>query len=258
MKKLSKTALLSSIALAGIAFGAVAPTTVQAADGHNGVSYHDSDDKKQNVTVGNGSSAFAGSTDAVGAQADSTVTVEVKSDFLSLDAVPDFSFGKVMAGQLSNQMIGDKKEIAGATGDEKGLLKVTENRTLDQREKGFTLSAQLSKFTENGAEASSDAKFQLILNPLKFTLGSEDVTVNAATLESGDGKKQPLLKTGKAGAKAGSFEATFNTPQSAQIKAINSSTPDGATKEYKGTITWTLSANVPGTPGQQGQAGLDQ
>ncbi|WP_125710450.1 WxL domain-containing protein [Companilactobacillus zhongbaensis] len=252
--KISRNILVSSMALAGITLGALAPVTVQAAT--TGVGTVDGKfsalDKGKYVDLNKGEAAYA--TDSISANAHSEASVEVVSGFLSLDAVPDFSFGRAVEGKTANLLNG--QSAIPNDGNQDGLLQVTESRKVGGNPEspaaanaGFTLSAQLGQF-DNGVKTSKDFKLNLTSQPLRSaddgapakSIMTSPVTLNA----SGAGKN--ILDVSSEKALFGTYKVLFNSNDSASLFVPEGTSNENGVSKWSGVITWTLNAKAGATP----------
>lgn len=247
--KITRTALVSSIAAVGMVIGGIAPTTVNAADATE-------------LNFNNGK--LITSTKENAGQAYSTANVTVISGFLTLEKVPNFSFVKAQAGTDTKLDTSNKLETSNKAlnddGNNQGLLQITESRSGTEN-KGFDLTAQLGEFKESDGKAatlkdgSKESAFSLKLNSVKATNLSDknsNMTTKEANLVAGGDAASVL--SAKAGNGAGTYQAMFTDPSSALLKVSkdlvtsSSSTTNGGQNEtsYTGQITWTLTAKAAG------------
>lgn len=248
------------MALAGITLGALAPTTAQAA--HTGVIVDDKGNANATTTeggeyvdLGKGASAYA--TVKQSADATSDANVQVVSGFLSLDAVPDFSFGRAIAGKTANLING--QSAIKDDGNQDGLLQITESRKTDGDPKdpaakntGFNLSAQLGQF-ENSANPetkNSDFKLNLMAQPLR---SAEDgspagINTNAVTLNADGKTTQNVLSATPKDGLYGTYKVLFNSNDSASLYVPKGTDTQDSVSKWKGVITWTLSTTAAQTP----------
>lgn len=252
------------MALAGIVLGTVAPTTAQAATSALDENMQPlKDGKGRYVDMKNGAGAYA--TDATQANATSDANVEVVSGFLTLDAVPDFSFGRAIEGKTVDLMQGQEGYVN--DGNQEGLLQITESRndpsstgskdaTSGAVNKGFNLTAKLGAFHNVDGSALSDKigkdnQFVLSLKPQNvFDVDSKapnGLQTNAATLTAGDDTAQTILDN-KNTKIDGTMKAVYNTSNAASLKVPTGTKADNKVQKYFGEITWTLDAKSASTP----------
>lgn len=245
------------MALAGITLGALAPVTVQAA--HTGVTFEKdgsaipSEAGNNKVDLSKGASAYA--TDAQKADAESEASVQVVSGFLSLDAVPDFSFGRAVAGKTANLLNG--QSVIDNDGNQEGLLQITESRNASGTatppagiNNGFNLSAQLGSFSRTDGSTNDKFKLNLTSQPLRSVNDGSLVASlksDAATLTS-NGKSANILSATKEDNLMGSYKVLFNTNDSASLFVPEDAKTENAVSHWKGVITWTLSTGAAQTP----------
>lgn len=257
--KISKSVLVSSMALAGIVLGTVAPTTAQAATSGYDANMQPSKTPVEVGSLNDGASAYA--SDDTSATAQSDANVQVISGFLSLEQVPDFSFGRTIENSVVD-LQSNASAIDGDDGNNGGYLKVTESRnTAEARAegdtstaKGFSISAKLGDFTNNKNIVTPD--FVLTLNPVVFknlnpASGISGLQTSSAVLTSGKGEAQTIANVEAKNDKNGQYVAKFNTPKSAQLtvpaKTASTDTKDNGVAKYKSVVTWTLNAKAGST-----------
>ncbi|MQS52492.1 WxL domain-containing protein [Companilactobacillus mishanensis] len=243
--KISKTKLAGSLALAGIVLGAVAPTTVQAATGNTLDGDKASTEISTNLNLNNNDTVIANDK----ATAESEANVQIISGFLTLDMVPDFSFGSVIAGGTAGLRSKGVSTIDN-DGNSQGILQVTEtreNKTENAANKGlgFTVSAELAGFKLNGKD---DPVKGFTLNLASQTLKDADGKIvdgqstNAATLD--DNNKTATIMSMNAGSyNKGQIKATFDNSKAAELKVPQIASEKGQ-KAYSSVITWTLNAKA--------------
>ncbi|AKP68053.1 WxL domain-containing protein [Companilactobacillus ginsenosidimutans] len=256
--KYSKTALLSTIAAAGMVISGIAPQTVSAA-----TSAYDNEGKLvtggQSVNIADG--AYSDPTQ--GAKATSTANVTVISGFLSLEAVPDFSFGRAISGSIAKLDQGEEHAIPSEDGNSDGILRVVESRdkktssdtsSSKATNQGFEVTATIGKFT--GDDNKPVDGFILNLAPQSFNntdgkpsgLSTKALTLNPDNDSTATGSILNVKDTDEV---KGSYQAVFNSANAATLKVPDAATAgkdgkDGISK-YKGVITWTLNAKASGT-----------
>lgn len=190
---------------------------------------------------------------------DSTVSVTVLSGILTLDAVPDFSFGSMMPGttaKLASNTI-DASELEGNSnvgedGNSSGILQMTDSRNLTTKENipGFTLSAAITEL--QGADGST-MPVSLTLNPLpllnekdeNISTSSTDLMTNKSVISSEMGSTNDIIDLGKGEYNPGIIRAKFNTPDSASLTIPTPKEGIGNVKQAKNmnaVVTWTLTA----------------
>lgn len=185
--KFNKSSLLSSLAVAGMVLGAVAPVVASAAQDDTVFSNNGQnsafDDTGTPVALTentasaalNGTNGYATSVqqnnDSGSATGVSDGYVRLVSGYLTLDAVPDFNFGTVAVGATAKLAGNNGKFVDDGNAD--GLLKVTDsrssNQTADTAEtptpapsrdgRGYTLAVKLGSFYP-GIDPAADGKPQ--------------------------------------------------------------------------------------------------
>lgn len=196
---------------------------------------------------------------ASGSPATSTVTVNVLSGILTLNAVPDFNFGTMMQGataKLKNNDVdtplpeNDPNKTYGKDGNDSGLLKIIDSRNQSSKMPGFTLSASIGNLQNIDATEKLPAILRLSAMPLldgddnNITATSSDQKTLPATIDSRDqGTLVPVISLSSGDYNAGIISAKFNTPDSASLeipsKGDNSKE---SSKNMNAIITWTLNA----------------
>lgn len=258
--KFSKTALVSSMALGGIILGALAPTTVQAATQATSAGSFDSQGNwQQGPKYGTLSDNFAAYADGkISAKASSDANVTVVSGYLSLEQVPDFSFGRSIAGSTAQLQQGTSG--IDDDGNQNGMLKITETRFNDDtapvngqsKNGGFQLSAKMDPFTSQDSSAAAVSGFTLNLKnkSLVATTGSTATTLatNDATLKDDGTTSQTILTAKPTDKLSGTYYAQFLKPDDASLVIPADAKGKNGVGLYKGQITWTLTANADGTP----------
>jgi len=204
-------------------------------------------------------------TDA-GTPATSTVSVNVLSGILTLEAVPDFNFGTMTVGstgKLKNNTAstdsftldnGTKTSVAtdGRDGNSDGLLEVVDSRNSLKTMPGFTLSAsmgQLKNTMLNEDDPSLDAILHLNPVPLlddennNVSSTGTDLKTDKASISSAEGNTVPIMNMTPGSYNGGLIKATFNTPDSASLEIPG--TGDNtkvSSKKMNAIVTWTLNA----------------
>lgn len=193
-----------------------------------------------------------------GTTATSEVSVTVLSGILTLEAVPNFNFGSLMAnstGKLkgnTTDTTGFAEGDTGIDGNDSGLLEVIDSRNLTSDMPGFTLTASMGPLKTVEADTSADLDAILYLSAIPLLNGdqqnvsnsSTDLTTQAATIDS---TKQDapatVMNLEKGSYNAGIISAKFNTPDSAKLHVggTNNGT-EQSSKKRNAVITWTLSA----------------
>lgn len=275
--KFNKSSLLSSLAVAGIVLGAVAPFIANADTApvfDNSKQLHAFNSTTPYVTaVGNldgqtlesGDNHYATNADsnqtsgsAVGV---SDAQVRLISGYLTLDRVPDFNFGTVAAGtpgQLQNN--------SGAItddGNSNGILKVTDSRSTtgssagapgtsgaySRDGMGYTVSVALGSFWSltNGQRTGTSgftSGFQLHIPTLTNSDKNTFIQADKGTKASMTGVD--LVAGGPVGTilsapRGSSYGSTsvFLTPAAGITLDTSSQIADGA---YDAPITWTLAS----------------
>ncbi|MFH5810125.1 hypothetical protein [Companilactobacillus sp. FL22-1] len=201
------------------------------------------------------------------AQATSQVTVNVVSGVLTLEAVPDFNFGKMVIGdtkKLVNNTVDSSDFVvddgtnnstatAGRDGNDSGLLEVIDSRNYSETAPGFSLSASLSVLhpTQSDTDTSS---LIAILDLNKIALLDDDnnnVSNNATELYtqkvslSSDQAAENVINLQPGEYNGGLISAKFNTPDTASLhipKDGNNSTTKPSSRNMNAVVTWTLNA----------------
>ncbi|MCH4008970.1 WxL domain-containing protein [Companilactobacillus sp.] len=248
--KFSKTALVSSMALCGITLGAVAPTTVSAATSAGSIV---NGDYQEGVTYNKNlnNDDWVNATDKQSAYAKSDANVTVVSGFLTLDSVPDFSFGRAIAGKTVDLHQGHSE--INDDGNTEGNLQVTESRSdkTETKNNGFTVSAQLAKFTGADTSKSVDG-FKLNLNPVDLidvnSGKSANIKTQQVTLMGEDTNPSTVLNVKSTDNLLGTYKAQFNQSKDASLFVPQKASLDQDKKNtlgiYKGVITWTLATGA--------------
>lgn len=203
-------------------------------------------------------------------KAQSTVTVNVLSGILTLDAVPDFSFGSMMIGstaKLASNTVDttgfntDKDNgpiTAGKDGNSDGVLQMTDSRNTSGNDNmpGFTLTASMGKLHESEL-GNADNALIAILNLSAIPLVDND-NENVSNTESNlytkdaaitsDDNTATVIQMKKGSYRPGIIKAKFNTPDSASLTIPKdgqtvTASKDPSAKKMNAVVTWTLSAN---------------
>lgn len=201
----------------------------------------------------------------------STVTVNVLSGILTLDAVPDFNFGSMMIGSTaklasntvdlddgfnSDSAAGDV--TSGADGNSAGTLQMTDSRNTSGSDNmpGFVLTAKMGQLVNSTSDDDSIA-LNAILNLSSIPLvdsNDENVSNTESNLSTekaaitSDGNSATVIKMTKGSYRPGVIKAKFNTPDSASLtipkdgQSVTTS-KDPSSKNVNAVVTWTLSAN---------------
>lgn len=198
-------------------------------------------------------------TDDGNTTAQSNVSVTVLSGILTLEAVPNFNFGSLMAnstGKLKSNTTDTtgftNGSTAGIDGNDDGLLEVIDSRNMTSDMPGFTLTASMGPLKTIDTDTSADLDAILYLSAIPLLNGnqqnisnsSKDLSTQAATIDS---TKQDapatVMNLEKGSYNAGIVSAKFNTPDSAKLHVggTNDGTEQSA-KKRNAVITWTLSA----------------
>ncbi|WP_338231851.1 WxL domain-containing protein [Companilactobacillus muriivasis] len=204
-------------------------------------------------------------TDA-GTPATSTVSVNVLSGILTLEAVPDFNFGTMTVGstgKLKNNTAstdgftldnGTNTSVAtaGRDGNSDGLLEVVDSRNSLKTMPGFTLSAsmgQLKNTMLNEDDPSLDAILHLNPVPLlddennNVSSTGTDLKTDKASISSADGNTVPIMNMTPGSYNGGLIKATFNTPDSASLEIPGTgNNTKVSSKKMNAVVTWTLNA----------------
>lgn len=281
--KFNKSGLLSSLAVAGIVLGAVAPVVANAAadpdlafnNAGQNHAFTDSGDAVtlktntpdaalSNVGASYATSTSAESDDKTPATGVSDGYVYLISGFLTLDDVPDFNFGTVAVG--STGYLVNNSGAIGDDGNSDGVLQVTDSRSTvpgsgsgtsatpgSQDGRGYSLSVRLGNFYQLNAKGeragSAFSGFKLTIPDL-----SKAKDANGQSLVSHDPKTTPYVYAVDAQsngvqsdpllqASAGTSYGTTSITMKKDSK-ISLSTDSKATKgAYDAPIYWILTAD---------------
>ncbi|MQS89150.1 WxL domain-containing protein [Companilactobacillus mishanensis] len=243
--KISKTKLAGSLALAGIVLGAVAPTTVQAATSAG--SFNEKGEyvagKVDGLSLNNGDTVVAD--EVTQASATSEANVQIVSGFLTLDMVPDFSFGTVISGGKTNLKPATVSTIKD-DGNSQGILQVSETR---DTAKGFVVTAELAGFRADG-KGDEQKDFTLALT--KQALVDQDgkniagASSKQATITS-DNKPVEVINLADGAYNKGQIRAIFNNSDAAQLSVGKSSVTGQKKQAYSSVITWKLATQAADT-----------
>lgn len=221
-------------------------------------------------TADTGSSTTGDDTTTTDKEAQSTVTVNVLSGILTLDAVPDFSFGSMMIGstaKLASNTVdasdfntdGSQGTLtAGKDGNSDGVLQITDSRNTSGSDNmpGFTLTASMGKLYESEL-GNADNSLIAILNLSAIPLVDND-NENVSNTESNlytkdaaitsDTNTATVIQMEKGKYRPGIIKAKFNTPDSASLTIPKdgqtvTASKDPSAKKMNAVVTWTLSAN---------------
>lgn len=221
-------------------------------------------------TADTGSSTTGDDTTTTDKEAQSTVTVNVLSGILTLDAVPDFSFGSMMIGstaKLASNTVdtsdfntdGSQGTLtAGKDGNSDGVLQMTDSRNTSGSDNmpGFTLTASMGKLHESEL-GNADNALTAILNLSAIPLVDND-NENVSNTESNlytkdaaitsDTNTATVIQMEKGKYRPGIIKAKFNTPDSASLTIPKdgqtvTASKDPSAKKMNAVVTWTLSAN---------------
>lgn len=263
--KFNKSSLLSSLAVAGIVLGAVAPVVASAADtasvfsnkGQNWA-FNASGAPEQlqktdlNKSLSSGDNHYAtatGKNDATsGANAVGTSEAQVRlvSGYLTLDRVPDFNFGTVAAGSTA-ELQNNSGAIAD-DGNSDGILQVTDSRSTSGSGAtaltdgmGYTVSVQLGSFYKlTGGARGGSAQNGFTLNipqlsgsAINADSGTTAAFQGAAVVAGGDAEN--LLSAAR-GQSYGTTSVSMVKGSGINLET-NKAVDDGS---YDAPITWTL------------------
>ncbi|MQS45723.1 WxL domain-containing protein [Companilactobacillus mishanensis] len=251
--KISKTKLAGSLALAGIVLGAVAPTTVQAATGLTIPNGSDTTEKGTNLDLNNNDLVIAD--EGTDAKAYSEANVQIISGFLTLDMVPDFSFGSVIANGTTGLRAKGVSTIKD-DGNSEGILQVSDSRDSKvEVEKGkglgFTVTAQLAGFKENGSGTENN-NFTMNLRKQSLVDANGKTIAGAFTkdaeIKAGADDATPIIDLAKGSYSNGQLKAIFNTNDAAKLKVSDKIGAAGKQTAYSSVITWKLSTTATSTP----------
>ncbi|MFL2064337.1 WxL domain-containing protein [Latilactobacillus sakei] len=226
--KQTKFALLAAVTLAGATLINVAG--VQAAD-------------TPTVTPGSGIEATANTEGKLEAKATTTAEFNVEAGKLTLDAAPDFKFGKDKSGQtaltLSDIVNGSLVQVSNTVdkedtkdshqngselSKEKGVLQVSDYRGAKSE---WSLSANLGTFTNGDSKADGEITF----TDAKLGLGTITTTNKVIWNSEVAPKNSPVEGAATSTAVLGQGASTLKLSNLENIKA----------GQYDAAITWTLS-----------------
>ncbi|WP_125567398.1 WxL domain-containing protein [Companilactobacillus insicii] len=248
-----KSLITKSLLIASIIFGALVTTAspVKAATVSNALTVDTSavsDDTTQTTEVG---------------PATSNVTVQILSGILTLEAVPDFSFGSLLIGSSSQLQSNDVDTTgmstdtpSGQDGTPAGALKMIDSRETKDGDPegtgpGFSLTASMGDLVSY----SGDSKLMGILTLNSIPLvdqNKENVSNSTATdLKTqkqslvSEGDAQQLINLQSGTYRTGVIQALYNTPDSASLEVPNqeNTAPDKSVTKYNSVVTWTLNAS---------------
>lgn len=221
------------MAVCGILLGTVAPTTAYAATSADGTKTSLSHNGMAEATPDNPATA----------QSDASVTVV--SGFLTLEQVPDFSFGRVMENTTARLQQGTS--AIDDDGNQDGILRVTESR---KDNAGFDVTAKMDDFTNDKDVVSKG--FVLNLNPVAFINASNGdysgIQTGKVSLDAD--KEKTVLSATKENKLQGTYQAKYSDSKDASLvvpKDTSSKDSGKTATSYKGKITWTLNAKAEGT-----------
>ncbi|MCL0318944.1 WxL domain-containing protein [Apilactobacillus xinyiensis] len=188
------------------------------------------------------------------AQGHSDANVTITQGYLTLDAVPDLSFGTIGKNTSSNSGKVTQKLINNASaidddGNADGRLAVTDSRENDT--KGYTLKAKLDNFKNlSNTNSPNHADWVLTLNKpsnaknmnnAAYSFGTPNITSN--------GSMEKSVLTSNVGG-SGTTQANYNTRDSATL-SFDNNVDQG---KYAAVITWTLSPNTDNSGTTSGNA----
>lgn len=179
----------------------------------------------------------------------SDATVKVEEGFLTLDAVPDMNFGLTAQSKTANKNLPliNNQGLISDDGNDSGLLKVTDSRTLTSGEEGSTttttmpwqLTATLGDFANVDGTAVANLSDWAI--NLKQTSGENTSgkmpSLYQPKLVSGDKTQHRVMQSAQ-GTGYGSTSVYYNKANTASLD-MGANVPAG---QYDAPITWTLNA----------------
>ncbi|MCK8625161.1 WxL domain-containing protein [Apilactobacillus xinyiensis] len=181
------------------------------------------------------------------AQGKSDANVTITQGYLTLDAVPDLSFGTIGRNKVDNSDKVTQKLISNTSaidddGNSDGRIAVTDSR--DDAKDGYTLKAKLDNF-KNLSKSDSKTHDDWVLtlnkpsnaknmNNAAYSFGTPNITSN--------GMEKSVLTSSIGG--SGTTQANYNNRDNATLSFGNNVDPG----QYAAVITWTLSPNT-GTSG---------
>ena len=241
---------------AALALSLISTSTVQAATTTGVISSDGTVSKTESTDIGslNNTDNLAiaydsgDGSDTGSATATSNVNVNVISGLLTLDAVPNFSFGNAAAGSTVNLKDNSTEGNIVVDGNSDGILQVTESRqNSDNSTPGFVLSARLNAFTNNGNEVNG---FTMTLNPEELYDGtgnsastsSDKLMTEKAKLNAGSNQDTNVMNLAAGSYKTGTITTSFTDSNSASLY-VPSNAGDltkASVKKYSSTIVWTL------------------
>lgn len=197
----------------------------------------------------------------------STVSVNVLSGILTLEAVPDFNFGTMTVGSIgklkSNTVSTDgfildngtntSSATAGRDGNADGTLEVVDSRNSLSKMPGFTLSASMGQLNPTMLNKDIDSPLDAILHlsavPLlddennNVSTTGTDLKTDKASISSAAGNTVPIMNMRAGTYNGGLIKATFNTPDSASLEIPGTgNNTKVSSKKMNAVVTWTLNA----------------
>ncbi|APX71295.1 WxL domain-containing protein [Companilactobacillus allii] len=171
----------------------------------------------------------------------STVSVNVLSGDLSLDAVPSFSFEKIEAGSSVNLKDNSSDGDVVVDGNSSGILQVTDSR---KNSPGFILSARLNSFSNN----NSNDNFTMTLNSQELyddsgdniSTSSDDLTTEKAKLDAGSNQNTEVMNLNSGSYRSGTITTSFTSPDSASLYTPSNASDLNSSSRHSSTIVWTL------------------
>ncbi|WP_054658718.1 WxL domain-containing protein [Apilactobacillus ozensis] len=179
--------------------------------------------------------------------ANSDANVIITKGYLTLDAVPDLSFGIVGQGGSGNNTtlkLAGNNSMIDDNGNQDGLLRVTDSRDAKNSSDldGYKVTAKLGNFNKIGSnDSSSQSNWTLNLNQPSDISNANNRNVVSfinASLVSGGNSSQTVMKTTTAS--TGTTSAYYKNANNASLNLSNNVDPG----KYAAPITWTL---TPGT-----------
>ncbi|MCK8607137.1 WxL domain-containing protein [Apilactobacillus ozensis] len=178
--------------------------------------------------------------------ANSDANVIITKGYLTLDAVPDLSFGIVGQGGSGNNTtlkLAGNNSMIDDNGNQDGLLRVTDSRDAKSSDlDGYKVTAKLGNFNKIGSNnSSSQNNWTLNLNqPSDVSNANNNNVVSFinASLVSDGNSSQTVMKT--TAANTGTTSAYYKNANNASLNLSNNVDPG----KYAAPITWTL---TPGT-----------
>lgn len=186
------------------------------------------------------------------AQGHSDANITITDGYLTLDAVPDLSFGTIgknnnNTNKVTQKLVSNESAIDD-DGNQDGRLAVTDSRNGDN--KGYTLKAKLDNFKNlSNSKSLSHDDWVLTLNKPSNAKNMNNASYSFGTpnITSNNNDEKSVLTSSVAG--SGTTQANYNTPDNAKL-TFGNNVDQG---RYAAVITWTLAPNTGDSSSQSGQ-----